>query len=247
MRAVILAAGMGIRLRPLTYKIPKPLIKVDGISLIERSLDHLNELKIKDVIIVLGYLNELFRKKIGKKYKEIQITYIYNPEYSTSGSMYSLSKTKESINDDIILLEGDLLYEKKALEILLNSPEPNEILVAPLSGSGDEVFICVNNSNELTNLGKNINNKQDAIGELVGISKLSLDFLLALYNKAQEDYERKKFLFHYEEVIFKLSKTYPIKCKLMEELNWIEIDNENDLLRAINVIYPKIKNKENLI
>ena len=240
MKAVILAAGMGIRLRPLTYKIPKPLLKIDGKSLIKRSLDHLNDLGIKNVIVVIGYLNEQIKKEVGNYYKNIEITYVYNPEYSNSGSMFSLSKTRNEIDDDIILLEGDLLYEKKALEILLNSPEPNEILVAPLSGSGDEVYICVNESRELTNLGKNINNIKDAIGELVGISKLSLDFLLALYEKAEEDYKKKEHLYHYEEVIFKLSQDYPIKCKLIDDLNWIEIDNEDDLTRAKNVIYPKI-------
>ena len=244
MKAVILAAGMGIRLRPLTYKIPKPLIKIDGISLIKRSLDHLNEIGIKEVIVVIGYLSNLIKRKVGNHYKNIKIHYTYNPEYENSGSMYSLSKTKDIIDDNIILLEGDLLYDKYALEILLNSPEPNEILVAPLSGSGDEVYICVNESDELSNLGKIIDNTTDAIGELVGISKLSLDFLLALYKRAEEDYNKKEYLYHYEEVIFKLSKDYPIKCKLMNDLNWIEIDNENDLKRAINIVYPKIIKKE---
>jgi len=159
--------------------------------------------------------------------------------------MYSLSQTEGLFDDEIILLEGDLLYEIKALISLINSHESDEILVAPLSGSGDEVYICVNESNELINLGKEINNKNDAIGELVGITKISPDFLSNLYIKAKEDYERNENLYHYEEVIFKLSKTYPIKCRLIENLSWIEIDNDKELLRATNVIYPKIKNAEN--
>jgi len=244
MKTIILAAGMGIRLRPLTEYIPKPFINIDGKTLIIRSLDNINDMGLKEVVIVIGYLRDMFKKKIGNSYKNLKITYVYSQNYSNTGSMYSLSKTEGIIEDEILLLEGDLLYEKKALKYLINSKEPNEILVAPLSGSGDEVYICVNESNELTNLGKNIINKREAIGELVGISKLSSEFLSSLYEMAKEDYKREKNLYHYEEVIFKLSKTHPIKCKLIQDLNWIEIDNENDLRRANNKVYPKIINNE---
>jgi len=171
----------------------------------------------------------------------ITITYVINNEYSKTGSMYSLSKTENVVDDDILLLESDLLYEKRALDALMNSQDSNEILVASLSGSGDEVYICVNNKNELIDLGKNIANKNEAIGELVGISKLSLNFLTHLYKKAKEDYQKNENNNHYEEVIFKLSKTYPIKCQLIKNLFWIEIDKYEDLKRAIEVIYPKIK------
>ena len=83
----------------------------------------------------------------------------------------------------------------------------------------------MNDNNELTNLGKNIDERNKAVGELVGITKLSLDFLTQLYDKAEKDYKRDENNFHYEEIIFKLSKAYPIKCRLINDLNWIEIDN----------------------
>ncbi len=240
MKAVILAAGMGTRIKPLSNKIPKAFIEIGNIPLIIRSLNNLYNIGIKDVIIVIGYMEEYFRNQIGFKYKEIKITYILNKEYSITGSMYSLSQTESVIDDDILLLESDLLYELRALKTLIDSHESDEILVAPLSGSGDEVFICVNKENQLTDLGKDIAKKNDAIGELVGISKLSFNFIKQLFKRAKEDYQRNEKNYHYEEVIFKLSKTYPIKCNLIHDLNWIEIDNYEDLKRAINVIYPKI-------
>ena len=174
---------MGTRLDPLTNDIPKAFIRIDGKSLIIRSLDNLNDVGINDIIIVLGYLEDFFKKKIGNRYKNLDITYISNPNYSVTGSMYSLSQTEGLIKNNILLLESDLLYEKIALQSLINSPEPSEILVAPLSGSGDEVFIHVNKNNELIDLGKQIKNKEEAIGELVGISKL---FVLKLTFKLKE-------------------------------------------------------------
>lgn len=246
MKAVILAAGMGTRLRPLTDEIPKAFLEIDSIPLIKRSLDNLLEIGIKELIIVVGYMEEYFKKNIGNHYKKLTITYITNPEYLTTGSMYSLSQTEGLIDNDILLIESDLLYEKIALEALVDSTEPSEILVAPISGSGDEVYICVNKNNELINLGKNIKKKDKVIGELVGISKLSLDFLLKLFERAKEDYVNNEKNYHYEEVIFELSKTHPIKCRLINELSWIEIDNINDLKRAIEIVYPKIKEKEKI-
>lgn len=244
MKAVILAAGLGIRIKPLSDKKPKAFLEIENVPLIIRSLNNLNKLGLEEIVIVVGYMEEYFKRRLGKKFKQINITYVTNREYMNTGSMYSLSQTKGIINDNILLLESDLLYEKRALDFLMNSNDPNEILVAPTSGSGDEVYICVDKNNNLTNLGKNIENKDLAIGELVGISKLSKDFLNLLYKKAREDYDNNKKNFHYEEVIYKLSKTYPIKCRLIHDLNWIEIDTINDLNRAKKVIYPKLKKKE---
>lgn len=244
MKAVILAAGMGTRLRPLSNNIPKAFVEIDNVPLIIRSLENIKSFDIKDVIIVVGYKGDYFKKKISNKYKKIKIKYVLNEDFSNTGSMYSLSKTEGFVDDDILLFESDLLYEKKAIQCLLDSKEPNEILVATLSGSGDEVYIVVNENNELINLGKSITNKKDTIGELVGISKLSLDFLTELYKLAKVDYDNNNLNYHYEEVIFKLSKTYPIKCELIRDLNWIEIDNLEDLNRAKNIIYPKIQSKE---
>jgi len=244
MKAVILAAGMGTRLRPLSNNIPKAFVEIDNVPLIIRSLENIKSFDIKDVIIVVGYKGDYFKKKIGTKYKKIKINYVLNEDFSKTGSMYSLSKTEGIVDDDILLFESDLLYEKKAIQCLLDSEEPNEILVATLSGSGDEVYIVVNENNELINLGKKIDNKKDAIGELVGISKLSFDFLTELYKLAKIDYDNNNLNYHYEEVIFKLSKTNPIKCRLIQDLNWIEIDNLEDLNRAKNIIYPKIQSKE---
>lgn len=241
MKAIILAAGMGTRIRPLTDKMPKAFIEIDGVSLIKRSLDNLEKVGIREVIIVIGYKGSYFKERMGNRYKNLNITYVINPEYQETGSMFSLSQIEGLIHEDILLLESDLLYELKALTTLINSNELNVILTAPLSGSGDEVFICVNENNELVNLGKRIKESNNAIGELVGITKLSLDFLAKLFNKAKEDYRQNEKNYHYEEVIFKLSKTYQIKC-ILSELAWIEIDNFDDLKRAKEVIYPRIKN-----
>ena len=240
MIAVILAAGRGVRLQPLTHKIPKGLIEIGGKTLLERSLDNLADFGIKKSIIVIGYLGDMIKEKLGSNYKGMEITYIENKEYATTGSMYSLSQTKGVIDEDVILLESDLLYGEKAIKSIINSEKKDFILVASLSGSGDEVFIVADDEKRLTALGKEIENKEEAIGELVGISKFSIEFLEKLFETAEQDYKAKEYNYHYEEVVFKTD--YPVYVVLVDGLTWIEIDKENDLKRAKERIYPKIKN-----
>ena len=243
MKAVILAAGVGSRLRPLTDKLPKSFIPVDGKPLIEYSLDNLKDAGITEAVIVTGFMESFFKKELGDCHNGIEIQYISNKEYESTGSMYSLSRTEGKINEDIILFESDLLYEPRAIERLLDSPEPDVILVAPASGSNDEVFIEFDGDGRLTDLGKDVPPDR-AYGELAGITKLSREFLQELYGTAKEDYAGGEMKRHYEEVIFKLSKKYPINCLLIKDLAWIEIDNQECLKKAREVIFPKIKNVE---
>ena len=252
MIAVILAAGRGVRLRPLTHEIPKGLIEIDGKTLLERSLDNLSKYDIKEAIIVTGHLGDMIKNKLGINYDGIKITYIENKEYATSGSMYSFSKAKEIIDDDdddVILLESDLLYDEKAIGTIKKSEFRDFMLVAPCSGSGDEVFICIDKNNRLTALGKKIENKHEAIGELVGISKFSKEFLKKLFERAEQDYKNNENKYHYEESVFTTNREYndfPVYGALVVDFVWIEVDTENDLNRAKEKIYPKIKESCNL-
>lgn len=238
--AVILAAGRGERLRPLTDNLPKALIKMGEKTLIEYSLDNLKRAGINKVIIVAGFLGNLIKEKIGNSYQGIDISYVSNEEYSVTGSMYSLSQIEGIFMDDsILLLESDLLYEAKILKMLVDSVKPDLVSAAPISGSGDEAFIIADKSGNLFNLGKGICDKQTAGSEFIGISKLSLPFLNKMFEIARKDYKQNKKQCHYEEVILRASKIYPVGV-FRSDLVWTEIDKANDLKRAREIIFPKI-------
>jgi 2-aminoethylphosphonate-pyruvate transaminase len=243
MKAVILAAGMGKRLRPVTEKLPKALIRINDRTLLEYSLDILNSFDIEEVIIVVGYYSELIQEKIGDNYKSSRITYVKNEKYDKTGSMYSLSRAENLIKEDILLLESDLLYEPRAVKTLLDSKFEDVILVSECLNSGDDVYICADEKNEVIHLGKRVpeNYKNKIKGALVGISKYSKGFLNKLFNKAQEDYKNDQCNYHYEESVLAIGRSNsPVRAEFCKGLNWIEIDNENDLIRAKQEIYPKI-------
>ncbi|WP_035904869.1 sugar phosphate nucleotidyltransferase, partial [Fusobacterium necrophorum] len=108
MNAIIIAAGIGNRLRPLTYYTPKPLIKVFGKSLIERNIEYLLEIGIKEIIIVVGYMKDEFFF-LEKKYREIKL--IFNDKYKDYNNIYSLYLAKDYLKDTYIL-EGDIFLKR---------------------------------------------------------------------------------------------------------------------------------------
>ena len=245
MRAVILAAGMGTRLRPVSDDCPKALVEVGGKPLLMHSLDALNSYGIREVILVLGFLHEAIKKSFGSRYKNLNVVYVRNREFSTTGSMYSLSQARNAIGDaDALVLESDLLFDMRAIGAVVEAPHDNVLLAAGISRSGDEVFLCADRDGRLTNLGKAIpmEAEERAVGELAGISRFSNRFLNALFNSVEHDYRNGDVTFHYEESVLSLSRLgMPVHVLCRKDLPWIEIDREEDLRRARRDIYPRLR------
>jgi len=125
MQAIILAAGNGSRLRPVTDNIPKTMVKVCGRTIIRRTLNCLAEIKrIEEVIIVVGYKAEKIREHVGESYKGMKINYVLNKHYASTNNIYSLWLAKDYVTDDVILLEGDVIFAKEMLVPLLDSNHP---------------------------------------------------------------------------------------------------------------------------
>ncbi|MBS3202824.1 NTP transferase domain-containing protein [Turicibacter bilis] len=111
MRAIILAAGMGTRLRPLTLKTPKPLIPVQGEPMAERQIKFLQEKGIKDIIIVTGYLNESFHY-LQEKYG---VKLVHNDKYNEYNNLYTMYLVKEFLPNAFVL-EGDVYLNRNILD-----------------------------------------------------------------------------------------------------------------------------------
>jgi len=248
MKAVILAAGMGSRLKSLTEKIPKGLLKIDQKPLLKHSLDTLKRSDVSEVIFVVGYRGELIIREFGAQYKNLKIRYVKNESFSATGSMYSFSQAKDLIDDDILLLESDLLYESKAIDALLTAPSKDALLIAGLLNSGDDVYVCADAKDRVTYIGKTLKKeyKNNVKGALVGISKFSRSFLRRLFEKAANDYANNERNYHYEECVLETSlQGNPVDVVLSNNLNWIEVDTEHDYKRAKEEIYPRIKGGNN--
>lgn len=119
MKAIILASGIGKRLRPLTNDIPKPLIKINDKTILGYQLDILEKCNIKNVILTTGHFEEKIKRYVVEKYKDFNFSFVLNPQYDTTNYIYSLWLTKDLIDDDIILFHGDLIFTEKLLKKLI--------------------------------------------------------------------------------------------------------------------------------
>ncbi|WP_084284503.1 NTP transferase domain-containing protein [Clostridium lundense] len=238
--AVILAAGMGTRLINITKdEVPKGCLKIEGKTLVERSIEKLLKNGIEKVIIVTGHLNQ-FYDELTFKYRNIYT--IKNNNYANTGSMASLAAAKDFIEEDFILLESDLIYEERALQEIQNTDLKDCVLLSEATYSGDEVFVEIRNDN-IYKMSKDKHGLNSIYGELVGINKISKK----LFDRMMLEYSKNtNSQYHYEYAIEDSAKEYLVGFKKIEDLIWAEIDDDNHLKRVLNKIVPKLEEKNEI-
>jgi len=233
--AVILAAGMGVRLKTVHNEAPKGLLEIDGKAIIQQSIENLICAGINSIILVIGYLAPLYRT-FFKDYSEIK--FIENIDYAETGSMHSFFLTRDFIESDFLLLESDLIYEKRALDELTRIEHRDCILLSGYTHHGDEVFAYSNDNNQLQSLSKSL--RENPVGELVGISRISQDLFKALCNYYENNITNSPNL-NYEDCLTALSESHPIHLHTVEDLIWCEIDDDKQYNIAVNQVFPELK------
>lgn len=247
MQAIILAAGMGIRLRPFTDDIPKALVPVHGVPLILGMLSVLAQEDIAEIIVVIGYQGEKIRKAVGTEYKGIPIIYVENPFYASTNNIYSLFLAQHYITEDAVLLECDLLITGGTIHSLVQSQADCNILVSSYDQKTMDGTVV-------------LLDKKGAVRELVVKKFQGEDFDYTSAYKTVNIYKfRKEFLknkffpalnlyvqtqgrdIYYELVLGSLIyfHTSDITITNISPSLWYEIDNSDDLKRAEASAIPK--------
>ena len=235
--AVILAAGLGTRLKHHTKAQPKGFLQVEGMTLIERSLQNLTRSGITEIIIGTGYLHKHF-DLLKEKFP---VTTFRNVDYKETGSMYTLYVLRHFIKGSFLLLESDLLYDPIALQHVQDNAFEDVILASGATNSGDEVFIQASEESNLQQMSKNRSMLSHVSGELVGISKVSLPTLERMSTFSETHFNNGNRMLNYEDAFVGAAAKHPVHVKVVKDLVWCEIDDENHLNRALTLIYPKIK------
>ena len=241
-QAVIVAAGLGSRLKEKTVSKPKGFLELGGIAIVEWSVQKLLACGVEKIIIGTGYHAEAY-DELAKKYPAIQTA--FSADFETTSSMATLSVCASHVTDDFLLLESDLIYDSIGLSVLCNDIHENVILASGATNSGDEVYLESSNGSFLKALSKNKPELSSTYGELVGITKISRSLLSAMcayYEKKRAELPK----LDYEHAIMACTASNPVFIRKIEYYAWREIDDESHLEMARNEILPLIQENESL-
>ncbi len=237
MQALILAAGMGKRLGELTKNNTKCMLEVNGVRLIDRFINQLSKLNLNRLVIVVGYEGQKLIDYIGNRYDDIlRIEFINNPIYNKTNNIYSLALAKDKLcEDDTILLESDLIFEDRMLDLLIKNPNPNLALVAKYETWMDGTMVRINEDNDIVNFVPKEAFRYEDVDvyyKTVNIYKFSKEFsaneyvpFLDAYSKVMGDNE------YYEQVLRLINHLHrsSLKALPITDEKWYEIDDVQDL------------------
>ncbi|WP_313162759.1 phosphocholine cytidylyltransferase family protein [Sedimentibacter sp.] len=232
MKALILAAGLGTRLRPITDTRPKSMVEVNGKPIIFKQIDNLLENGIDDIIIVAGYKSEMMIDATNKRYDKVK--FIINDVYEITNNMYSAYMAIDHMyGSEFLLMNADVFYDSVILKELIKNEYSNSIVVEEGIYNDENMKVsCI--GDRIMKISKLIP-EDDAYGVSIDIYKFSKEGSKAFFDKVKEFIEDKKELNQWTEVALnEVLKSVEFKqCPLNGR--WMEIDNHEDLKRAENI------------
>jgi len=239
-KAIILAAGQGSRLRPLTDNMPKCMVKLNNISILERQISTLSSQGIHDICIITGYKEEKIRA-LGYK------TCI-NHDYLSTNMVSSLFCAKdffESLKEDLVISYGDIVFEKENLQILLRNTSPIACMIDrgwkqlwslrnenPLD---DAETLVVDSDDNIIEIGKKPKNFEKIDGQYTGLIKINknyvkklIDFYYSLDKKSIYDGQNFKNMYMTSFLQELINNNWTIKASYVQN-GWLEVDSVSDL------------------
>ena len=236
MQSIILAAGMGKRLKDLTANNTKCMVKVNGVTMIERMLRQLDELNLNRIIIVVGYEGQKLIDYISTLGVKTPIEYVRNDIYDKTNNIYSLYLAREYLlQDDTLLLESDLIFEDAVLKKIIEDPYPSLALVAKYESWMDGTVVTLDENNNILSFLDKKHFKFEDIKDYyktVNIYKFSKEFSTTHYVPFLEAYCKALGNNEYYEQVLKvitLLDKPEIKATILGNESWYEIDDVQDL------------------
>jgi L-glutamine-phosphate cytidylyltransferase len=238
MKAVILAAGKGTRLDGAAVK-PKCLVKVGGSSLLNRQIASLRNQGVDDIIVVVGFAGDSIREEC-----DARITFVENPAFAETSSLYSLWLAREYLSEGFVVLNSDVLFHPQMLTDLIESPRENALLISYVSDEscplGEEEMKVKVEDGRVVDLSKEMN-PREADGENVGIVKFSAEGAMLLV-QYMDDLVARDFVKAWAPRAFReYALHHPLHALSTGGLPWIEIDFPEDYQRAVTDVYPQIE------
>jgi len=242
MKAIILAAGCGSRLNPLSKNTPKCLLKIDGVNrLIDFQVRPLIKNKIQDIVVVVGFRSEQIINYLKRKYPRANFMFIHNPDFLNTGAAYSMWLAQRHLTGPFLYLNSDVLCDPLIIKKIISHPKSSATAFQKIPWNKEAVNIVTDEKNEITEIGKHIS-PQNSTGEFIGVTKIGKIFAKHLMGSLEyliKNDAKKAFCV---DAINLAIKTHRSKMFALDisDLAAIEIDYPKDLRRARRDIAPKL-------
>ena len=237
MIGVILAAGMAKRLRPLTDERPKCLLTVGERTLLQRTVDAIITAGINELVVVTGYRQQMIRDFLTAHYPAVTIHFIDNPDYAHNNNIFSLWLTRPyTEGKDFLLLDSDILFDPAIIPAVLKQ-EGSALALNRHELGEEEIKVIVDNENHVQEISK-VCSIEQAIGESVGIEKMTADYSTALFTELEKMIEGEGLIDVFYEKAFERLIPQGHTFKIVDTTNFfsIELDTVEDFENAKKLI-----------
>ena len=235
MKAIILAAGLGSRLRPITDEIPKCMVSVNGQPIINKQISNLleNGFNQSEIFVVAGYKAEVLDKYLKDTFPDVNV--INNTRYAETNNMYSLYLAIKKIGESsFLLMNADVCYDGNVISGLLASSSDNAIAVDKTQYLEESMKICVTDKDRITHISKAIS-EEDHFAVSIDVYKISKEGADKLMEIIRDFIEVRNDENSWTEVALdKIFGTVTFNPYVIDG-RWVEIDNHDDLKTAENL------------
>ncbi|MFA6036968.1 MAG: phosphocholine cytidylyltransferase family protein [Legionellales bacterium] len=237
-KAIILAAGVGSRIRPLTDNCHKSLLKIEDKPILEMMINNILDCGITEVIFVLGYLQEQIKAFVSNKFPYLNVAYLVNENYAATNTGYSLMLAEKHVgNSSFIKFDADVVFDKNILKNLIECDYENSLCIDKnIQLNTEEIKVIIGTNNLVVKANKSVH-PADAIGESIGIEKISNATAIKLFAELRLMMEDKSKHQEYYEAAYEqlIEQQVPFYALDITGLKWIEIDTLEDFNEATNI------------
>jgi|SRR3989338_1069615 len=228
MKALLLNSGIGSRIAHITKDKPKCLIEFRlDTAIIDQQMHYILQSGINECIITTGLFAEKIQEHIRQKFPQMKVLYVHNPFYRTTNYIYSLYLARKFIDDDIVLIHGDLVFEEEVLARLLKDPAPDTVALDTSVPLPEKDFKGRIEQGRVTEIG--INTFGPDCHFVAPIYKLSKDTFLRWLSSIEQFILEGNNKVHAENALNKIAHSLQIKPVLINGLFCSEIDNQADM------------------
>lgn len=234
---VILAAGMAKRLRPLTDECPKCLLTVGKRTLLQRIVDAMVSAGINELVVVTGFRAQMIRDFLTSHYSSLTIHFIDNTDYTNNNNIFSLWLTRPFTDGrEFLLSDSDILFDPEIIKVLINAGG-SVLAVNRHELDDEEMKVVVDDSNQVMEISKTCS-KDEAIGESVGLEKMTENYSAALFKELEQMIEGEGLIDIFYERAFErlIPKGYTFAVMDTTGYFSIELDTIEDFENAKKLI-----------